>query len=275
MPCNMVFSAAVAAATSCTPPWLHRLHVKRGLSFPSNLCIDEILYRRQGLPPLLSSSSNTKDPPSPPPPKTKQPKQKRQPPQGNNLSLPNSRRSNPAPPQPQLSTVIADLLVTPSSTPLANMPIKSFHKKNHPHPRPEKSSRPNKENKDKAKVKKRRCSERAADPNRERCTRTEVTIIDTSTDGWKAAKLLLHRGDVWKIDDKKDLGISEPVDPTKVKRKAGLVSKIWSDIWKQEEEATLLGNVHASSRDGMKELDGPIQTPKRHITLSTGIDESD
>ncbi|XP_015689684.1 uncharacterized protein LOC102706083 isoform X2 [Oryza brachyantha] len=69
-------------------------------------------------------------------------------------------------------------------------------------------------------------------------------IIDTSTDGWKTVKLPLHA-----IDDKTTSGICKPaVDPTKVKRKAGPVSS---------------GNIYASSRDGMQELDAPIQSLKR------------
>lgn len=61
-------------------------------------------------------------------------------------------------------------------------------------------------------------------------------------------------------------GVSEPEDPTKMKRRAGLVSKIQRDREKQkqkEKEATSSGNIHASSGDGMKEPDGPIQALKR------------
>uniref|UniRef100_J3MDL0 Uncharacterized protein n=1 Tax=Oryza brachyantha TaxID=4533 RepID=J3MDL0_ORYBR len=149
--------------------------------------------------------------------------------------------------------------------------IKAFRKQNRPRPRLDKSSRPTKANKDKAKVKvkKRRRSERAADADGERSGersgRTEVTVIDTSTDGWKAAKLLLRRGAVWKVRDKTSQ-VSEPEDPTKVKRRAGLVSKIQRDREKQkqkEKEANSSGNVHAISGDVMKELDGPFQALKR------------
>uniref|UniRef100_A0A0E0LAZ8 Uncharacterized protein n=1 Tax=Oryza punctata TaxID=4537 RepID=A0A0E0LAZ8_ORYPU len=278
MPCcsAVLSAAAAAAAASRTPPWLHRLHAKGGLSFPSNLHIDDLLYgQHHALPP-----PPPKEPPPPTKPKHPKPKQQQhppplpppqKPPQGStNLSLPNpSGNGNPPPPpQLQLSTVIADVFVTPSSAPPLLAPIKAFRKQNHPRPRPDKSSRPSKENKDKAskvKVKKRRRSERAADGDGERCSRTEVTVIDTSTDGWKAAKLLLRRGAVWKVRDKA-LGVSEPEDPTKVKRRAGLVSKIQRDREKQkqkEKEATSSGNLHASSGDVMKEPDGPIQALKR------------
>ncbi|KAF0904930.1 hypothetical protein E2562_038733 [Oryza meyeriana var. granulata] len=268
--CSAVLSAAAAA--SRTPPWLHRLHAKGGLSFPSNLHIDDLLYgQRRGLPPPPRpppSSSNPKEPPPPAKPKQPKPKQQQQPPppqkplQLTNASLPNpSSSGNPPPPQLQLSAIVADIFVTPSSAPPAIPPIKAFRKQNRPRPRPDKSSRPRKENKDKAKVKKRCRSERAADTDRERCTRTEVTVIDTSTDGWKAAKLLLRRGAT--------SAVSEPEDPTKVKRRAGLVSKIQRDREKQkqkEKEATSLGNIHAtSSGDVMKESDGLIQALKRSI----------
>ncbi|KAL5207871.1 hypothetical protein ABZP36_032306 [Zizania latifolia] len=240
--CSTVLSAAAAAAASRTPPWLHRLHAKGGLSFPPDLQIDDLLYgQRRSFPPLppvaRPSSSTPKEPP--PPPKAKQPKLKQQqPPQGNILSLPNPTSSNPPPPQLQLSTVIADLFVTPSSAPPAYPPIKAFRKQNHPRSRPDTSSRPRKEKKDKAKAKakKRRRAERAAEADGERCTRTEVTVIDTSTDGWKTAKLLLRRGSVWKVRDKEASEVSELVDPTKVKRRAGLVSKIQRDREKEKEK---------------------------------------
>ncbi|XP_015693561.2 arp2/3 complex-activating protein rickA [Oryza brachyantha] len=290
MPCcsAVLSAAAAAAAASRTPPWLHRLHAKGGLSFPSNLHIDDLLYgQRRGLPPPPPAPPSSSAVPKEPPPSTKpkQPKTKQQqqqqppppppqkPPQGStNPSLPNpSSSSNPQPPQLQLSNVVADLFVTPSSAPLPLQSIKAFRKQNRPRPRLDKSSRPTKANKDKAKVKvkKRRRSERAADADGERSGersgRTEVTVIDTSTDGWKAAKLLLRRGAVWKVRDKTSQ-VSEPEDPTKVKRRAGLVSKIQRDREKQkqkEKEANSSGNVHAISGDVMKELDGPFQALKR------------
>lgn len=264
MPCcsAVLSAAAAAAAASRTPPWLHRLHAKGGLSFPSNLHIDDLLYGQHHAlshpPPPPPPPQPAKEPPPPTKPKHPKPKQQQhppppppqKPPQGStNLSLPNpsgsgSGNGNPPPsPQLQLSTVIADVFVTPSSAPPLIAPIKAFRKQNHPRPRPDKASRPSKENKDKAskvKVKKRRRSDRAADGDGERCSRTEVTVIDTSTDGWKAAKLLLRRGAVWKVRDKAS-GVSEPEDPTKMKRRAGLVSKIQRDREKQkqkEKEAT-------------------------------------
>ncbi|XP_078153259.1 uncharacterized protein LOC144548461 [Carex rostrata] len=35
--------------------------------------------------------------------------------------------------------------------------------------------------------------------------RTEATVIDTSTPGWKSAKILIRKGSIWKIRDKKQL----------------------------------------------------------------------
>ncbi|EAZ36794.1 hypothetical protein OsJ_21133 [Oryza sativa Japonica Group] len=265
MPCcsAVLSAAAAAAAASRTPPWLHRLHAKGGLSFPSNLHIDDLLYGQHHAlphpPPPPPPPQPAKEPPPPTKPKHPKPKQQQHPP--------------PPPPQkpPQAAALhlhSPDVFVTPSSAPPLIAPIKAFRKQNHPRPRPDKASRPSKENKDKAskvKVKKRRRSDRAADGDGERCSRTEVTVIDTSTDGWKAAKLLLRRGAVWKVRDKAS-GVSEPEDPTKMKRRAGLVSKIQRDREKQkqkEKEATSSGNIHASSGDGMKEPDGPIQALKR------------
>ncbi|KAL5203715.1 hypothetical protein ABZP36_008586 [Zizania latifolia] len=240
--CSAVLSAAAtaAAAASHTPRWLHRLHTKNNLSFPSNLQIDDLIHgQRQRLPPP-PPSSNSKEPP--PPPEANQPNIKQQlwqqkPHQGNSPSLLNPSGSKLPPPQPQLSIIIADIFATPSSAPPANLPIKALRKQNHTCRIPDKSPRPIKENKHKAKAKVKESShiEHTTNAN-ERCTRNDVTIIDTSSNGWKAEKLLLHRGSIWKVHDKKASMVSKPVDPTKVKRRSGLVLKIRRDMEKEKEK---------------------------------------
>jgi hypothetical protein len=93
-----------------------------------------------------------------------------------------------------------------------------------------------------AKARKRRRAEGAGDDDGERCSRTAVTVIDTSTNGWKAAKVLIGRGDIWKVRDKKPSATSEHEDAlAKGKRRAGLVSKLQRDREKEklkEKEAT-------------------------------------
>ncbi|XP_062223457.1 uncharacterized protein LOC133922237 [Phragmites australis] len=277
--CQSVLSAAVAAARS-TPSWLHRLHAKEGLSFPSHLNIDDLLYGAPPQspltlpppPPLLSSNHPTNPAVvKEQPPKAAKPKQQRPP---RNPSRPNPSSNNS--PQLQLSAVISDVFAIPSSAPLDAPPPKAFRKQSRPRPRTDDDqpipvpppSRPHKEKKDKsAKAKKRRRAERAADADGEKCSKTDVTVIDTSTDGWKAAKLLIRRGDSWKVRDKKPSAVSEPEDAlAKGKRRAGLVAKLQRDKEKEKQkdkEATLSGDIHAGSGDVMKESDDPIQTPKR------------
>ncbi|KAG8093481.1 hypothetical protein GUJ93_ZPchr0012g21985 [Zizania palustris] len=178
-----------------------------------------------------------------------------------NKLLPNHSSVNLPPLQLQLPTIIVALCVPASSTPLANTPIKVIHKQNHHHPRLNMSSCPNKENKDKAKVKanvkanvidnvkakinKHRRTENIMNSNKENYTRNEVTIIDTSTSGWKATKLLFHSGAMWKVHDNKALVVSKHVDPTKVKRWIDLVSNIRRDKEKEKESTSLVSTLHA------------------------------
>ncbi|KAL6640321.1 hypothetical protein ACP70R_022170 [Stipagrostis hirtigluma subsp. patula] len=288
--CQSVLSAAAAAAAaaSSTPSWLHRLHAKEGLSFPSHLHIDDLLYggREQPPPPQPlptppSSSHHHTNPAvvrEPPPkaakPKQQQPQQQQQrPPRNPSGSNPSSNNSPRPPPQPQFSAVISDVFVVPSSAPPDNPPPKAFRKQSRPRPTaddqpaPALPPRPHKEKKDKiAKAKKRRRAERAGDADGERSSRTDVTVIDTSTNGWKAAKVLIRRGDAWKVRDKKPSAMSEQEDAlAKGKRRAGLVSKLQRDKEKEklkEKEATSSGNIHAGTGDMMKETDDHIQTLK-------------
>ncbi|TVU32338.1 hypothetical protein EJB05_24063 [Eragrostis curvula] len=288
--CQTVLSAAAAAAASRTPSWLHRLHAKEGLSFPSHLQIDDLLYggRRpqppppQPLPPPPSSNHNpnpavVKEPPPPKAAKPKQPQQQQQqqrPPR--NPARPNPSSSNSPQPQPQLNlnAVISDVFAIPSSD-LPDIPaLKAIRKQSRPRPRtddqplPASPSAPRKDKKDKiAKAKKRRRAERAGEADGERCSRTDVTVIDTSIEGWKKAKLLIRRGDVWKIRDKKPSATSEHEDAiAKGKRRAGLVSKLQRDREKEKQkdkEATSSGNIDAGSDAVMKESEDPIQSPNR------------
>jgi hypothetical protein len=157
--------------------------------------------------------------------------------------------------------VISDVFAVPSSAPPGTPPPKAFRKQSRPRPRTDEdqpipalpAQRPHKDKKDKiAMAKKRRRAERAADADRERCSRTDVTVIDTSIDGWKAAKLLIRRGDAWKVRDKKPSTVSELEDAiAKGKRRAGLVSKLQRDKekekQKEKEAITSVSNLHANS----------------------------
>jgi len=281
MPCcqTVLSAAAAAAAASSTPSWLHRLHAKGGLSFPSHLNIDDLLYggRQAQTPPpqpLPPSSSNHHNdlvvvvreplakaaakPKQPPPPAQRAPR--------NPLRSNPSSSNSPQPPPPsqqqvQLAAVISEVFAVPSSAPPGIRPPKAFRKQSRPRPRTDEdqpipalpAQRPHKDKKDKiAKAKKRRRAERAADADGERCSRTDVTVIDTSIDGWKAAKLLIRRGDIWKVRDKKPSAVSELEDAiAKGKRRAGLVSKLQRDKekekQKEKEAMTSVSNLHANS----------------------------
>ncbi|XP_062218891.1 uncharacterized protein LOC133918831 [Phragmites australis] len=281
MPCCQTVLSAAAAAARSTPSWLHRLHAKEGISFPSHLNIDDLLYGTRPQPPLPllppppppPTSSNQHTNPAgikEPPPKAAKPKQQRPP---RNPSRPNPSSSNSPQPQLQLTAVISDVFAIPSSSPQDTPAVKAFRKQSRPRPKtddqPIPASPPRHHKHKIAKAKKRCRAERPADADEERCSRTDVTVIDTSTKGWKAAKLLIRRGDIWKVRDKKPSAVSEHEDAiAKGKRRAGLVSKLQRDQEKEkqkEKEATSSGNIRAVSGDVMKESDDPIQTPKRSL----------
>ncbi|CAN6278375.1 unnamed protein product [Urochloa humidicola] len=291
MPCcqTLLTAAAAAAASSGTPSWLHRLHAKEGLSFPSHLNIDDLLYGgRQPQPPPPPTPTVPPPPPSSnhqtnlavavsePPPKvaakTKQPQQQPRPPRNPLRPNPSSSNSPPPPPPPrlQLAAVISDVFAVPSSAPPGTPLPKAFRKQSRPRPRTDDDQpipalppapRPHKDKKDKiAKAKKRRRAERAAEADGERTSRTDVTVVDTSIDGWNAAKVLIRRGDIWKVRDKKPSAVSELEDAiAKGKRRAGLVSKLLRDKEKEklnkEKEATTSGYIQAGSGDVTKESD--------------------
>jgi len=284
MPCCQTLLTAAAAAAASTPVWLHRLHAKEGISFPSHLNIDDLLYGgRQAQPPPPPTPPVPPPPPSShhqtslavvvrePPPKAaakpKQPQQQPRPPR--NPSRPNPSSSNsPQPPQhQQLAAVISDVFAVPSSAPPGTPPPKAFRKQSRPRPRTDDDQpisvlppqpRPHKDKKEKiAKAKKRRRAERAAGGDGERTSKTDVTVIDTSIDDWKAAKVLIRRGGIWKVRDKKPSAVSEMEDAiAKGKRRAGLVSKLLRDKEKEklkEKEATIAGYIEAGNGDVTKE----------------------
>lgn len=274
--CQTVLSAAAAAAASRTPSWLHRLHAKEGLSFPSHLQIDDLLYgsRRPQPPPLeiISPLPSSNHHPIPavvkelPPPKAAKHKQQQQQRPPRNPSRPNPSSSNSPQPQLQLTAVISDVFAVPSSVPSDTPALKAFRKQSRPRPRTDDQLAlasppgPRKDKKDKiAKAKKRRRAERAGDADGERCSRTDVTVIDTSIEGWKAAKVLIRKGDAWKIRDKKPSATTEHEDAlNKGKRRAGLVSKLQRDREKEkqkEKEATSSVSTHSSSPDSHKLFD--------------------
>ncbi|KAF7058197.1 hypothetical protein CFC21_065310 [Triticum aestivum] len=236
--CHWVLSVAESSSNNKTPSWLHRLHTKGGLSFPSHLQIDDLLYGRIQPPP-----------PSPPPPVPPPPP-------------PSDRDAAATNPQDPLSGVISEIFAVPSA-PRSNRSLKPFRKQYRPRPRPNVKSA-NKDDKDKAKARKRRRADRDAGAEHgERRSRTEVTVIDTSTDGWKAAKVLVRRGANWKISDRKHSEISETEDLSKGKRRAGLVAKVLRDK-KKGKGAALPGNIHPSSGILIKVPDdAAIEAPKR------------
>uniref|UniRef100_M8C0V4 Uncharacterized protein n=1 Tax=Aegilops tauschii TaxID=37682 RepID=M8C0V4_AEGTA len=144
-----------------------------------------------------------------------------------------------------LSGVISEIFAVPSA-PRSNRPLKPFRKQYRPRPRPNVKSA-NKDDKDKAKARKRRRADRDAGAEHgERRSRTEVTVIDTSTDGWKAAKVLVRRGANWKISDRKHSEISETEDLSKGKRRAGLVAKVLRD--KKKGKGAALPIIYLSVR---------------------------
>lgn len=275
--CHWVLSVAESSSNNKTPSWLHRLHTKGGLSFPSHLQIDDLLYGRTQLsppsppppvpppPPPSDRDAAATNPQDPPPNPNSTPKPPRNPAPPNPSDTNNNHSPPPPspPPSPQpLSGVISEIFAVPSA-PRSNRPLKPFRKQYRPRPRPNVKSA-NKDDKDKAKARKRRRADRDAGAEHgERRSRTEVTVIDTSTDGWKAAKVLVRRGANWKISDRKHSEISETEDLSKGKRRAGLVAKVLRDK-KKGKGAALPGNIHPSSGILIKVPDdAAIEAPKR------------
>ncbi|KAG1365690.1 hypothetical protein COCNU_12G006900 [Cocos nucifera] len=62
-------------------------------------------------------------------------------------------------------------------------------------------------------------------------SKTEVTVIDTSSPGWKSEKLIFRKGMVWKVRDKKLWNVCRK------KRKVGLVERL---IGEKEKEQPLI-----------------------------------
>ncbi|KAG0473558.1 hypothetical protein HPP92_015415 [Vanilla planifolia] len=79
-------------------------------------------------------------------------------------------------------------------------------------------------------------------------SRTEATVIDTSSPGWKSQKLLFRKGMVWKVKERKVWTVC-----TK-KRKFGLVEKLIVDKERLRSEADLKGQrkeTFASQDEGL------------------------
>ncbi|KAL6877538.1 hypothetical protein ACP4OV_012753 [Aristida adscensionis] len=206
-------TAAAAAPPNNTPAWLHRLHAKAGIFFPTHLHIDDFLYGRrqqpfphQPLPPLRASPSHHTNPIVllESPTKVANPKQHQQPSDAPPHEI--FRREYNLRPR-------AKPIHTPSSHPCEGNEI--------------------------SEAKKRRRSKGDGDSDGEYSNMTDVTVIDTSTDGWKAAKVLIHRGDTWKVCEKEPLGVTEQDDALEKGKRRGLVSRMLRDKeMKQERDAT-------------------------------------
>ncbi|XP_047047600.1 wiskott-Aldrich syndrome protein family member 2-like [Lolium rigidum] len=286
MPCCQ-WVLSLAKSSSNTPSWLHRLHAKQGgLSFPAHLQIDDLLYGQPQPPPPPPPTTPPPPPPPallppppPPPPASSDrrlaliapqdplpnPKPPRDParpnPSPNNTNHPPPQPHTQPPPPPPLSGVISDLFAVPSA-PRSGRPPKPFRKQSRPRPKDKSATKDDKAN---AKARKRRRADRGAAGvvDGERRSKTDVTVIDTSTQGWKAAKLLIRRGTAWRVRDRKYSEISETEEVNKGKRRAGLVAKVLRDR-EREKEAALPGNIHAGSGYlSMVPGDDAIQTVKR------------
>ncbi|XP_072976059.1 uncharacterized protein [Typha angustifolia] len=106
------------------------------------------------------------------------------------------------------------------------------------------------------------------------CSKTEVTVIDTSAPVWKSQKLIFRKGMVWKVRDKKVWNASRK------KRKLGLVEKLVSEKGNKQaavelevpavaENSVSLDeeNSPAAEEDAFKDSD-EIQIPLRRPKFS-------
>jgi len=67
---------------------------------------------------------------------------------------------------------------------------------------------------------------------RKRCRSIDITVIDTSIDGWKATKKLTYGGEFWEVANKKSMLASEQEDAYEEKEKmtASQVTTLYA-IW--------------------------------------------
>lgn len=60
------------------------------------------------------------------------------------------------------------------------------------------------------------------------CSRTDVTVIDTSHPGWKSEKVIYRNGIMWKVRDKKVWNLNRK------KRRLGVVGRLGNDKEKEQ-----------------------------------------
>lgn len=300
MPCCSWVLSIVASSSggAGTPSWLHRLHAKGGLSFPKDLQIDDLLYGGSRSPAQPAAAAAAPHPPPaaplPPPPTPAAAATPQAPPPKPNPTRTTPARPNPSAatntdkpalpqqpptPPPPLSGVVSDIFAfAVPSAPRSTRLLKPFRKQSRPRPcsddegddkTPRSSTKENKNKKEtKTKGRKRRRAERdaalaaTANGTVERNSKTDVTVIDSSTEGWKGSKVLHIRGLSWKVQNKKVSLVAEPETLAKGKRRAGLVAKITRDREKERKAAASQGNI-AISGDLVKEPDGATEMLKR------------
>ncbi|KAG6475715.1 hypothetical protein ZIOFF_064944 [Zingiber officinale] len=235
MLCSIASSTAAASNSKSTSNWLQRLHSSRGLSVPVHHHLDHFL-----------SSDPSPDPTTVPDP---------------SLNLPLTVLRSEAPDLPSLGTALdekqkifdlvggglAELFVMEGP---AGIKAKKSARKQ-PNPRvcipsvsdsidgcrePPAASPPSSADNSVAEAKKSRTKMRrkrgtargSTDLDLSACSRTDVTVIDTSHPGWKSEKVIFRNGNMWKVRDKKVWNLNRK------KRRLGVVGRLGNDRQKEQ-----------------------------------------
>lgn len=86
-------------------------------------------------------------------------------------------------------------------------------------------------------------------------SRTDVTVIDTSSPSWKSQKIIFRKGSVWRVRDKKSWSVSRK------KRRLGVVKRSASE--KEQEEPPATGGREVLAKDhtpSPSDVSSPVPT---------------
>ncbi|MQM15837.1 hypothetical protein Taro_048789 [Colocasia esculenta] len=97
------------------------------------------------------------------------------------------------------------------------------------------------EDRTKARRKRAHCRSAADSSDTLTYSRTEVTVIDTSSPSWKSQKIIFRKGLVWKVRDRKAWNVCRK------KRKLGVAKRLASE--KEQEELPLAGKKEALGKE--------------------------
>ncbi|KAG6466644.1 uncharacterized protein LOC122036017 [Zingiber officinale] len=249
MLCSISRSTSTADANSnSTSDWLQRLHSSRGLSVPLHYHLDHFLSSDLNPDPPTNTNPNPNLPAILPPealdlPPTDSPlPRKKHPLPSLGAGLDESQKIFDL-----VGGVLAELFVMEG--PAATKTKKIARKQSHPRVcipsvsasidgcrEPPATSPPSSADNSVAEAKNNRTKMRrkrgtargSTDLDLSACSRTDVTVIDTSHPGWKSEKVIFRNGIMWKVRDKKVWNLNRK------KRRLGLVGRSGNEKEKEQ-----------------------------------------